>query len=181
MATGIAHQHVLDRCDKIMRNFKGNQQVVGVEVGVFGGQLSSTLMAVYPNLKLYGIDPYRCFSMRDGWPQERWDNLHDDVVRMMSQFGDRWQLIRKPSLEARGCLPYLVDFIYLDGDHSYDMLDAEIRLYEPVVAGGGILGGHDYSTAYPGVMKAVDEYAIIYDRPVRIEAVESMWWWPMRS
>jgi len=36
------------------------------------------------------------------------------------------------------------DFVYLDGDHSYEGVKAEIPLYWEKVKRGGVLAGHDY-------------------------------------
>lgn len=52
------------------------------------------------------------------------------------------------------------DLVYLDGDHSYKTVKAEIEAYLRLVRPGGFIGGHDY-TATPtpgdGVLAAVDE------------------------
>lgn len=52
------------------------------------------------------------------------------------------------------------DMVYLDGDHSYEAVRDDIRAWWPVVREqGGILAGHDYENSYPGVMRAVNEFA----------------------
>jgi predicted O-methyltransferase YrrM len=37
----------------------------------------------------------------------------------------------------------LIDFIFIDGDHSYDGVKADFRSYGPLVRPGGIIGLHD--------------------------------------
>lgn len=63
--------------------------------------------------------------------------------------------------------PYLVprlpngwaDLVFIDADHSYDGVLADIRAYVPLVRPGGILAGHDYTTdVHPGVRRAVDDH-----------------------
>ena len=52
------------------------------------------------------------------------------------------------------------DLVYLDGDHSFDMVYREITTYLPLLAPGAWIGGHDYTdtpTPGDGVKKAVDE------------------------
>lgn len=49
------------------------------------------------------------------------------------------------------------DFVFIDGDHSYDGCKADIEAYRPLVRPGGLLSGHDYKPKWPGVMQAVDE------------------------
>lgn len=51
------------------------------------------------------------------------------------------------------------DFVFIDADHSYDGVLADIFAYEPLVRPGGILAGHDFTTAvHPGVRRAVEDY-----------------------
>lgn len=51
------------------------------------------------------------------------------------------------------------DFVFIDADHNYDGVLADILAYEPLVRAGGILAGHDYTTdVHPGVRRAVDDY-----------------------
>lgn len=51
-----------------------------------------------------------------------------------------------------------VDFVYIDGLHTYKAVMEDIRHYKSKVRKGGYLGGHDYHRMkFPGVVKAVDE------------------------
>jgi predicted O-methyltransferase YrrM len=59
-----------------------------------------------------------------------------------------------------------LDVVYIDGDHSYDAVRADIAAYAGKLSPGGFLAGHDYHTGYPGVMQAVDEWR--KDRPVSV-------------
>jgi len=158
------------------------ENIIGVEVGVFAAQLSSTILPEYPRLKkLYGVDPYVQFTKRDEWPQQKWDDLYDAVQRVMAVYGDRWELIRKTSLEALEHLPDDLDFVYLDGDHSAATIEAEIPLYEKKVKNGGIICGHDYyGTGEPGVKPSVDKYAKDNHRNLQFDEAQNMWWWRVK-
>lgn len=50
-----------------------------------------------------------------------------------------------------------LDFVFIDGNHSYDYVMADIKAWFPKLKWGGIIGGDDYEAAWPGVMKAVNE------------------------
>lgn len=50
-----------------------------------------------------------------------------------------------------------MDVVYIDADHSYESAKEDISLYLNKVKSGGFICGHDYSTSWPGVIKAVDE------------------------
>ncbi|MCB0764590.1 MAG: class I SAM-dependent methyltransferase [Flavobacteriales bacterium] len=61
------------------------------------------------------------------------------------------------------------DWIYIDTDHGYDVTAAELRIARTKVRTGGIIAGHDYSTAnYDGgvrygVVEAVHEFCVQHD------------------
>lgn len=67
-----------------------------------------------------------------------------------------------------------IDFLFIDGDHSYEGTKADILGFSPHVRHGGIIAGHDYGSwpdgvtgeprEFVGVAKAVDE--IFPDRTV---------------
>lgn len=58
--------------------------------------------------------------------------------------------------------PY--DVIYIDADHAYDSVKADIEAFAPLLSPGGFLAGHDYHDGFPGVVRAVDEFR--GDRPL---------------
>lgn len=58
-----------------------------------------------------------------------------------------------------------VDFIYIDGDHSYSQVKRDLRDYFPKIKKGGIIAGHDYcEVAWPETVNAVDEVVGIPDK-----------------
>jgi hypothetical protein len=65
-----------------------------------------------------------------------------------------------------------LDSAFIDGSHHYADVCADINEWLPLIRPGGIIAGHDYSTAFPGVMDAVN-----YLLP-RFEVVPDtrIWW-----
>lgn len=47
--------------------------------------------------------------------------------------------------------------VFIDASHDYNNVTSDIGLWRMQVCSGGILAGHDYSSAWPGVVQAVDE------------------------
>ena len=50
-----------------------------------------------------------------------------------------------------------LDFVFIDADHNYWSVLSDIKAWRPKIKTGGYIGGHDYCSAWPGVIKAVDE------------------------
>jgi predicted O-methyltransferase YrrM len=57
-----------------------------------------------------------------------------------------------------------VDVIYIDADHSYESVSAEISVCWPKLKNNGFLCGHDYhEVVWPGVVRAVNEFANVHN------------------
>ena len=50
-----------------------------------------------------------------------------------------------------------VDFIFIDGDHSYDACKADIAAWAPFVKRGGVIAFHDFGSRADGVTRAIFE------------------------
>jgi cephalosporin hydroxylase len=72
---------------------------------------------------------------------------------------------------AAAYAPSSFPFIFLDADHSYESVRDDIAAWRPKVAPGGVIAGHDFRPAHPGVEQAVRE-AFGDDFEVR----GSCWW-----
>lgn len=70
--------------------------------------------------------------------------------------GKRFGWIQKPSTDAAVLFEdKSIDFIMLDGDHSYEAIRADIDAWLPKMKPGAIMSGDDY--LWPGVLKASEE------------------------
>jgi len=61
---------------------------------------------------------------------------------------------------------------FIDADHAYEAVKADIAAWRPKVKPGGILAGHDYNPYWSGVCRAVDE---TFSKNVTIDTVNSTW------
>jgi predicted O-methyltransferase YrrM len=50
-----------------------------------------------------------------------------------------------------------LDFVYIDGLHTYEQVLNDIKNYLPKIKDGGFIGGHDYSPNWQGVVNAINE------------------------
>ena len=96
----------------------------------------------------------------------------------MSAHPDRFTFIRERSEKGVKKVPKGVDFVWIDGNHDYDVVVKDLRLYEPKVRSGGVMAGHDYHSAE--VKKAVDEYVKRHKRDLQLEKdfdrCTTFWW-----
>lgn len=138
---------------------------MGVEVGVQRGEFASYILSRWPG-HIALVDPWRWLpSYRDA---ANYDNTIQDafrnetIVRCNAAGPGRFSIVRELSLEASLLFAGSNrDFVYLDADHSYEAVKADIAAWWPAVRGGGVLAGHDYiADGYyePGSLKPSAEY-----------------------
>jgi len=151
---------------------------IGVEIGVaFGGHAEHLLENTSVH-RLVGIDPYLHIPDYDdamNLPQEVFDDLYFYVLGRLSRFGNRYFLVRGTSKEVA---PHVgpIDFVFIDGDHSYQGCRNDMVNYFPLLRPGGILAGHDYGYhEFPGIQKSVDEFCVANGLTLHVEP-ETVWW-----
>jgi len=109
------------------------------------------------------IDPWKEYSGEGAGSlsklnQKDWDAIYQECVDLKKRYP--WiRLIRKTAKEAaKGFFDKEAGLVFIDGCHDYVNCFSDIKVWrEKVWSHGGILAGHDYGAAYPGVKKAVDE------------------------
>lgn len=120
----------------------------GAELGVDKGILTGMLLRQVPGLHLTAVDTFpdrnrsrRVFDLANEYPYLR--ILEGKTTEVAASVED-------------GSL----DFVFIDADHSYEAVEADIFTWRNKVRWpGGWLGGHDYhERKFPGVVQAVHEY-----------------------
>jgi Methyltransferase domain len=127
----------------------------GAEIGVQRGRYSQALCDRIPGLDLMSIDPWVPFHLISAEKQEK---CYAEAVERLTPYGVK--IIKKPSMEAVKDVPDgSLDFVYIDGDHSFDGAMLDMIYWTPKVRLGGIVAGHDYIVAHQcSVIHAVDAY-----------------------
>jgi predicted O-methyltransferase YrrM len=78
--------------------------------------------------------------------------------------GANVRLIPATTLEAAKVWSEPIDFLYIDADHSYDGVRADLEAWVPHVRVGGLIVGDDYDNPiYPGVKHAWDAFEMECD------------------
>jgi hypothetical protein len=134
--------------------------VVGIEVGTCRAESTSYLLEKCPNImRIFTIDPYKSYQDWNGEiTQDVIDKFMKAAKKNLKPYGDRVRMIREPSLEAtNNFTDTLVDFVFIDGDHSYEATLADCEAYYPFLKKGGFFCGHDYANL-DSVRKAVTDF-----------------------
>lgn len=150
------------RWDVIAGLVREHGLAVGAEIGVAAGRFSAGLLTACPDLRLWGVDTwdgaYRTWMGTTWSPLEHAKN-HAQAQAWESHFRPRLTLLRKSSAEAATWLaPASLDFVFIDADHDYEAVTADIAAWRTRLRPGGWITGHDYDHGrFPGVVRAVDE------------------------
>lgn len=145
------------------------QDSIGAEIGVWKGEFSSFLLKNLRPKKLHLIDPW-LFIKRYPWAmyggvvaksQNDMDTIYNMVQRKFCAYP---QVIihRMGSSEAS----YLFqdsyfDWIYIDGDHTYEGVTADLNNYFPKVKKKGLIIGDDFG--WESVRQAVKTFCLIHN------------------
>ncbi len=168
--------------------------VTGAEIGVFQGEMSAHLLE-RDDLTLLMVDPWEgdgasyaaeCGDWHANLSQDAQDTHYERARFAVAFAGKRAKIVRArsrwvPESVNLGSL----DFVFLDGDHSYLGCAADIEAWLTTLKPGGLLCGHDYDhPEFPhfGVKQAVDEFSKLHGLPV--EHGENMTWfirWKRRA
>jgi len=137
----------------------GDTPLVGVEIGTRDGS-NARLFCKHLNIKcLYLVDPYDAYC--DVGSVKSFHNSFLHAKKVLSSYSNKVRFIKRLSEDAVELIPNNLDFVYIDGNHSYDFVKKDIELYYPKLNANGIIGGHDFNC--PDVAHAVIEYAVAND------------------
>ena len=116
-----------------------------VNIGIFRGASMYCMFAGAPNCRMYGIDTV--------YPQ---GHRLDPAMKAKVWVGDSGTLHKKFTDE--------IQLLFIDGDHRYPGVKADIDGWTPKIAVGGYVIFHDYKTEpkvaakHAGVKKAILEW-----------------------
>ena len=134
----------------------------GVEIGVFMGD-SSRLLLRHCRF-MYLIDPCESY---DGNPDVGVYSIEEGVRAKLKGSEGRYEFIKGMSHDVHERIPE-VDFVFIDGNHTYPYVSRDIDFYWPNVRSGGFISGHDYGAGFPDVIRAVNEFSTRAQLPLEI-------------
>jgi hypothetical protein len=131
---------------------------VGVEIGSAEGTTTEHLLSTIDTLKLTSIDPYTKYIDWDD-KQPTCEENRAQLLEKTETYADRFTLIEKTSDDAVSQFKDAsLDFVFVDGLHTYDQVKKDCDNYWPKIKKGGLLIGHDFARI-EGVNKAANEFS----------------------
>jgi len=154
---------------------------VGAEIGVWMGE-STELFVKQKLKKLYIVDPWSVepYEGQESWDyyidryskivgsknpedfQKYYDNVYQKVYDKYKIYPN-CEIRRELSSTFYESLTEKLDWIYIDGDHSYEGAYYDFEMALSVVKPGGIIIGDDYGNK-KDVVRAVDDWAKKYNK-----------------
>lgn len=124
-----------------------------VEVGVFLGRSLAFMGSIRPDLHLVAIDAWSEDSLK---PSHGDRATYERFMNYMKPYNLNLTVMRGDSAKMLSEINSYVDMVFIDGDHNYPGVKADIIAAKRIVKSGGILSGHDYAETN-GVVCAVNE------------------------
>jgi len=160
--------------DTIIKIINDNQIKSFVEVGVWYGWLALNILRECKLDRYIGVDPWLPYDAgtkdnRQDWPIDEWDKIAEKTTSMITSFANA-NIVRQKSLLAKdGFESNSIDMVFIDGDHDYQETLKDITAWNKIAR--RVICGHDYSSRWPGVKRAVHE---VFGRKIKI-AGGSVW------
>lgn len=100
----------------------------------------------------------------DTWGRETSIHAYGDIEKVFEEFKaniadlTNVRIVRMTSIQAAEYLKgEEFDMVFIDADHNYEPVKADIQAWLPFIKPGGLICGHDYGDVSYEVTKAVNE------------------------
>jgi len=126
-----------------------------IEIGCYAGESTLIFSNYFKNV--ITIDPLEP-NYHSGDSASKSD--FNEVYRKFLQRTINRNNIKLIKLKSDDAIKYIenkVDFVYIDGMHTYDQVKKDITNYRKLINENGFIGGHDYVDGWADVKRAVNE------------------------
>ena len=145
----------------LIQMLKDRGAKVGAEIGTDHGQYAQQLCEGIPGLHLHCVDPWIAYTEgNEIHTEEDVNKIYEEAKSRLTGTGAT--ILKIPSM---GAISYFdndeLDFVFIDGNHSYENVLEDITEWTKKVKPGGIVAGHDYienKECNYGVIQAVKKY-----------------------
>lgn len=148
-----------------------------VEIGVFEADNLIELKQYLKPVNLVGVDRYVTYPDQ---PKDKPMNLVLETAQHRANDIGATLVVDDSTNYANTVPDSSLDFVYIDGDHSYEACKHDITVWWPKIKPGGILSGHDFAASGNvdyGVIQATTEFAEAHDLTLHVIAGPFATWW----
>ena len=156
----------------ILPMVKNGSKIKIAEIGVYQGRGTSIWNTILIN---DGVEyEYRAIDHFEGSAEHNKSiNYYERTLNNLSPILENVTIIKNDSvLESKNYDNEYFDIVYIDASHEYEYVIEDIKHWLPKVKKGGIICGDDYTPAWSGVMRAVNEFF-----GEKIKVVGNQQWW----
>lgn len=136
------------------------RDAIVVEIGTYIGKTAAFMAQVLKLLQkqapVLSIDPFERVQPDPGNPQGVYSKYLETIRRARCE--DVCFPLVAFSQAAAPVVPDKIGVLVVDGSHHYPAVQKDLEFYGPKILPNGLIFIDDYGPAYPGVMRAVDEY-----------------------
>lgn len=140
-----------------INNIKPTENMNMIEIGSYAGESTEIFSKYFKNI--IAIDPFINDYDKDDLTCQYMEltKVYNIFIELINKHNNITH-IKKTSDEAIFDLKNnQVDFVYIDGLHTYEQVKKDIINYLPLINKGGFIGGHDYHQVWQGVKDGIHE------------------------
>lgn len=155
----------------------------GAEIGVAFGGYSEIVLKTWKGKTYLMVDPW-CRQPKDIYREDT-SGIDPEAqyaqCQELAKYDPRIRILRMYSEDAAKTVPDgELDWVFIDGNHSYEAVSKDLIAWWPKVHSGGVFAGHDYGndTNFPAhveVKRALDEWAIANKQTFVYSRCNSWW------
>lgn len=128
-----------------------------VEIGSYTGQSTEIFAQRFKHV--FSIDPYDEGQHKGTTDAQilnfgKFNEVENEFIKRCSKYKNITKIKRTSNDAVELFKPETLDFVYIDGLHTYEQCRLDIINYMPFIKKGRYLGGHDWDWC-PGVKKAI--------------------------
>lgn len=153
MRTSLELKGLVDLCCYVRERAGGDLTVV--EIGSFLGESSLELALHFA--KVYCVDLWDYPTAIERVTEKNRGEIEGYFDRVAAYVGNITKIKGESTAAAKSWAGPPIDLLYVDGDHRYDGVKADLLAWKVHVKPGGFLAGHDYGGRFEGVERAVRE------------------------
>ncbi len=130
-----------------------------IEIGSYMGESTHIFGSCGLFTEINCIEPFSGTENFNDKNNHTWEEVWEEYDTNTRQFKDIVKLHEDYSYDEKVLSKFNddeYDFIYVDGNHSFESTRQDFELYIPKIKSNGVLGGHDYQQGF-GVDDALEE------------------------